>query len=165
MVDLWVTVPPVYARNPYKYIMGCFAQATGYPPPMPHFATGFWHSKNRYRSQDEVLEAAHKYHALGIQPSVIAIDYLHWEHFGDFSFNPVCWPDPSAMVQELQQMGIHVMVSVWPFVQSQATVSREFNSTSGPSVNYEPMRNAGLLVRQLYCTKTSFCRCDCISRG
>jgi len=35
---------------------------------------------------------------------------------GEWKFDPVCWPDPSAMVRELEALGIKVMVSVWPTV-------------------------------------------------
>jgi hypothetical protein len=45
---------------------------------MPHWATGLWHSRNRYRSQAELLDAARHYRHLNITLSVIAIDFLHW---------------------------------------------------------------------------------------
>jgi alpha-D-xyloside xylohydrolase len=78
--------------------------------------------------------------------STIVIDYLHWEHFGDFALNPACWPDPAAMVQELDALGIRVMVSIWPFVQSDTTNGSDYNA-SGASVNFAPMRDGGMLVR------------------
>lgn len=63
---------------------------------------------------------------------------LHWEHFGDFALNPKCWPDPAAMVKELDSMGIRAMISVWPFVQGGSVYGHDYNA-SGPSVNFEPM--------------------------
>ena len=71
---------------------------------------------------------------------------LHWEHFGDFALNPKCWPDPAAMVKELDSMGIRAMISVWPFVQGGSVYGHDYNA-SGPSVNFEPMHAKGLLVR------------------
>ena len=44
------------------------------------------------------------------------IDYFHWEKQGDWKFDPVYWPDPDAMIQELKEMGVELMVSVWPTV-------------------------------------------------
>lgn len=114
---------------------------------MPHWATGLWHSRNRYRSQAELLDAARHYHRLHIPLSVIAIDFLHWEHFGDFAFDPACWPDPQAMVDELHAMGVRPMVSVWPFVQAARTSSHEFNSSAGASRNFAAMRDGGMLTR------------------
>ena len=95
-----------------------FAEATGPPPEIPEFATGFWQCKNRYRSQNERLAVAREYKKRQLPISVIVIDYLHWEHFGDFALNPKCWPDPAAMVKELDSMDIRVMISIWPFIQS-----------------------------------------------
>lgn len=101
LVDVWVTVAPQDAQNHFHSLMTHFAAATGGPPLMPYWATGLWHSKNRYRSQAELLQAARHYHALHIPLSVIAIDFLHWKHFGDFAFDEACWPDPRAMVRVL----------------------------------------------------------------
>ena len=40
---------------------------------------------------------------------------MHWVNLGDWTFNPACWPDPQGMVDELQTLGIEVMVTFWPF--------------------------------------------------
>ena len=53
---------------------------------------------------------------------------------GDYRFDPEFFPDPEAMVRELDEMGIALMVSVWP----QIALTSE---------NYEEMRERGLLVR------------------
>ena len=47
---------------------------------------------------------------------MIVSDFFHWEHLGDWSFDPSEWPDPVAMVNELKAMGTELMVSVWPSV-------------------------------------------------
>lgn len=59
VLDFWVTAAPA-AGNPFKSMLGEFADVTGHPPPMPDFATGFWQCKNRYRSQEELLATAHE---------------------------------------------------------------------------------------------------------
>jgi alpha-D-xyloside xylohydrolase len=65
---------------------------------------------------------------------VIVIDYFHWTAQGDWQFDPRDWPDPDAMVEELDEMGVRVMVSIWPSV---TTYSKNFNE----------MTQRGLLVR------------------
>ena len=65
---------------------------------------------------------------------MIVIDYFHWPLQGDWRFDPKYWPDPDAMVRELKDMGIELMVSIWP------TVDRR-------SENYEEMLEKGYLVR------------------
>merc|ERR1712166_96557 len=155
VLDFWVTTGSICATdpscsgtdsNPYKQLMSSFADVTGHPPAMPHFATGFWQCKNRCRSQEELLSVAREYKARQLPISTIVIDYLHWEHFGDFSLNPQCWPDPKAMVTELDGMGIRVMISIWPFVQSGSVHGNDYNA-SGASTNFQPMLDGGMLVR------------------
>jgi alpha-D-xyloside xylohydrolase len=114
-------------------IMERYAEATGKPPAFPEWAAGFWQSKNRYTSQDEVLEIAREYKKRGVPLSVIVIDYFYWTSMGSFDWQPEAWPDPGAMVDELARMGIKVVISVWPGI-------------SAKSRNFDEMMKNGLLV-------------------
>lgn len=114
-------------------VMSSYAAATGTPPPMPEYAAGFWQSKLRYRSQEELLEVAREYKRRGLPISVIVIDFFHWTHMGDWKFDPEQWPDPAGMVKELKSMGIETMVSIWPTV-------------TADSENFERMQREGLLL-------------------
>jgi alpha-D-xyloside xylohydrolase len=127
-IDYWVTT----GDGPGQ-ILRHYADATGHAPELPEWAAGFWQSKLRYRNQEELLAVAREYRRLGLPLAVIVADYYHWTHLGDWRFDPVDWPDPRAMVDELATMGTRLMVSVWP-------------SLSPLSDNYAPMRDAGLLV-------------------
>ena len=40
------------------------------------------------------------------------IDFFHWPKQGEWKFDPVYWPDPDAMVQELKDMGIELMAFI-----------------------------------------------------
>ena len=122
------------AATPYPSLAAQLVAAIGRPSDLPTFATGFWQCKLRYRSQAELLAAAQGYIDRALPISVIVIDYLHWNAFGDWAFNQTCWPDPSAMVAELRAQGIEVMVSVWPQVEP--------GSTHAPA-----MRAGNLLIR------------------
>jgi alpha-D-xyloside xylohydrolase len=66
--------------------------------------------------------------------SAIVCDFFHWTLQGDWKFDPACWPDPAAMVQELAKKGVHVIVSVWP------TVNRL-------SANFVAMQKQGYILR------------------
>jgi len=96
-------------------IMHSYVDAVGHIPMMPEWATGYWHSKNRYHTQTELLEVAQGFHNRSIPVDVIVIDWFHWKTMGDWSFNSRDWPDPKSMVDQLAAMGMQVMVSVWPF--------------------------------------------------
>ncbi|MFG1806812.1 TIM-barrel domain-containing protein [Streptomyces sp. NPDC049040] len=127
-LDYWLTA----GRTPAD-ILGHYAGATGRAPAFPHWASGLWQSKLRYRNQAEVLDVAREYARRGLPLSVIVIDYLHWRNLGDWDFDRRDWPDPRGMVEELREMGVEVAVSVWP-------------SVSPLSEGYAQLRDAGQLV-------------------
>jgi alpha-D-xyloside xylohydrolase len=126
--DYWITA----AAEPAAAVRA-YAEVTGRPPMLPEWASGFWQCKLRYKTQDELLAVAREYKRRGLPISVIVIDYFHWTQQGDWKFDPDEWPDPAAMVAELDQLGIKVMVSVWPTVNP-------------ASENYAEMSELGYLV-------------------
>jgi len=128
-LDYWIT-----ADDTPKDIIRNYTEVTGRAPKFPENALGLWQCKLRYRTQDEVLEVAREYKRRGIPLDVIVIDFFHWIRQGDWSFDPQYWPDPQAMMNELKEMGVRCMVSVWP------TVDRK-------SVNFHEMFEKGMLIR------------------
>ena len=130
-IDYWVTTGPTPAE-----IVSRYARVTGLPPMLPEWASGFWQSKLRYRNQDELLEVAREYKRRGLPLSVIVCDYFHWTRQGEWRFDPAEWPDPQAMVDELRELGVELMVSVWPTVNPN-------------SENYAEMDRRGFLVRNM----------------
>jgi alpha-D-xyloside xylohydrolase len=127
--DYWVTAgsrPAEILRN--------YADATGHAPELPEWAAGFWQSKLRYRTQEELLSVAREHHRRGLPLSVIVCDFFHWTRMGEWRFDPAEWPDPAAMVRELDAMGVKLMVSVWPTVNVEADT-------------FAQMRDSGYLVR------------------
>ncbi|PWG63644.1 TIM-barrel domain-containing protein [Bifidobacterium callitrichidarum] len=128
-IDYWVTV----GETP-SAIMEHYADATGHAPAMPEWGLGFWQCKLRYWNQNQLLEVARGFKKRGIPLDLIVIDFFHWPYMGDFRFEKEFWPDPKAMCDELHDMGVKVMVSVWP----QVAISSE---------NYAEMKANNLLVR------------------
>ncbi|HVM62647.1 MAG TPA: TIM-barrel domain-containing protein [Verrucomicrobiae bacterium] len=124
----------VMTGDGYAGILERYADLTGHAPPLPAWAAGFWQSKLRYKTQDELLAVAREHQRRGLPLSVIAVDYFHWTKMGEWKFDPSCWPDPAAMARELEQLGVKLIVSVWP------TVNPE-------SENYAELDRRGLLVR------------------
>lgn len=128
-MDYWIT-----AADTPRQILGAYMEATGKPPMMPDYALGLWQCKLRYRTQSELLEVAREYKRRGLNLSVIVIDFFHWTNQGDWRFDPRDWPDVRAMTDELHAMGIRLMVSIWPTVDSRTE-------------NFRIMSERGLLVQ------------------
>ncbi len=103
-----------------------YADLTGKSPKMPEYATGFWQSKLRYYSQEDLLSVAREYKKRKLPISVIVADFYHWPVTGDWKFNEELWPDPKAMVEELDSMNIKLLVSVWPTLAENSENYTEF---------------------------------------
>jgi alpha-D-xyloside xylohydrolase len=112
----YVVISPQDEANPFPSIMTRYAELTGFSPAMPEWASGFWQCKLRYSSQEELLGVAREYKRRGLPLSVIVVDFFHWRQQGDWSFDPEKWPDPQGMANELEAMGVKLMVSIWPTV-------------------------------------------------
>ena len=137
-MDYWIVAGDTPAE-----IEEAYAAATGKVPMMPEYAMGFWQCKLRYRTQEELLEVAREYKRRNLPLSVIVVDFFHWTNQGDWKFDPAYWPDPKGMVEELRQMGVELMVSVWPTVQTE-------------SENYGRMLERGYLLRSDRGVRTQF---------
>ena len=127
-IDYWIC-----AGDSPAEIEETYAKVTGTVPMMPEFGMGFWQCKLRYQTQDEILKVAREYYRRKIPVDVIVVDFFHWPQQGDWTFDKDYWPDPEGMIRELNEMGMKLMVSVWP------TVDRN-------SVHFEEMKDRGLLV-------------------
>ena len=108
-MDYWICAGDTPAEIESQY-----ADAVGHAPAMPEYGLGFWQCKLRYWNQEQLLEVAREYYRRKIPVDVIVVDFFHWPHMGDFRFDEEFWPDPEAMVKELESMGMKLMVSIWP---------------------------------------------------
>jgi alpha-D-xyloside xylohydrolase len=139
----------VVAGDSPSDIIERYVSATGRPPLLPEWALGFWQSKLRYRTQAELLEVAREYKRRNLPISVIVADYFHWTMMGEWKFNPVEWPDPKALVDELKDMGIELMVSVWPTVNVNSENFKEMNE-NGLLVQADRNINAFMTIQDRY---------------
>lgn len=129
VLDYWVVAGDTPAE-----IEEVYASVTGKVPMMPEYGLGFWQCKLRYQTQEELLEVAREYKRRNLPIDLIVIDFFHWAKQGEWKFDPVYWPNPKAMVQELKEMGIELMVSIWPTVDKTCE-------------NYKEMLEKGYLIR------------------
>lgn len=132
-LDYFITAGDTPAEIEAQYSL-----ATGRTPMMPEYGMGYWQCKLRYRNQEELLAVAREHKKRGLPMDAIVIDFFHWTRQGDFRFEPRDWPDPAAMVKELKELGIELVVSVWPTIDEQSS-------------NYGVMAENGYLVNADRC--------------
>jgi len=89
-----------------------YRNLTGHTPLFPKWAYGFFQSKDRYVSQQEVLDVAKRYRAEHIPLDGIVQDWFWWQKEGDPVFNNN-FPDVRGELKTLHDEHVHAMLSVW----------------------------------------------------
>lgn len=89
---------------------------TGQAPLMPKWLFGYTQSKERYATQEELLEVLREYRRRKVPVDQIVQDWSYWpeDTWSDKSFDASRYPDPQAMCREVHDLHAHVMISVWP---------------------------------------------------
>jgi Alpha-glucosidases, family 31 of glycosyl hydrolases len=115
--------------NPDNVISG-YRTLTGKAPIMPKWAMGFWQSRERYKSQDELLGVVKEYRKRNIPLDNIVLDWSYWpvDSWGSHEFNPEFFPDPAGMVSQVHDLHAKIMISVWPKFYMTTDHFKEFDS-------------------------------------
>ena len=119
----------VFAGNADQ-IISSYRNLTGKVPAMPDWAFGYIHCRERYDSQKELLENAHRLKDEGYHTSVIVQDWQWWGKYGwnAMQFDEGKYPDPKAMTDELHSMDMKLMLSVWSKIDKNSEVGRQMNA-------------------------------------
>jgi len=106
----------VYGASIDEVIRG-YRYLTGKAPIVPKWALGFWQSRERYRSQNEILSTVKTFREKDIPLDNIVMDWQYWKpnEWGSQDFDPSRFSDPKGMIDTLHNMyHAHFMISVWP---------------------------------------------------
>lgn len=89
---------------------------TGHAVMLPRWAFGYVQSKERYKTQEEILETAAEFKKRDLPLGCIVLDWLSWEDgkWGNKIFDKSRFPDAKAMVEQLHAQGTAFMISIWP---------------------------------------------------
>ena len=111
---------------------------TGKAVMLPKWAFGYIQSKERYKTQQEILTTAAEFKKRQIPVSCLVLDWHSWEEgkWGNKIFDKSRFPEAKAMVEQLHRDNIAFMISVWP------------NMNRGTENNAE-MAQAGKLLMNL----------------
>lgn len=93
-------------------ILHQYRTMTGHTPMLPEWAYGYFQSKDRYTSLDQILQIAGRYHAENIPLDTMVQDWFWWKHEGDPVFNSN-YHDVPADLTKLHDEHVHAMISVW----------------------------------------------------
>jgi alpha-D-xyloside xylohydrolase len=96
-------------------VIAGYRALTGQATLLPDWAFGFWQSKNKYNTQDEVLQTVAEFRRRHIPMDAIVQDWQYWpiDKWGDYEFEASRYPDPDAMITGVHDAQAHLMISVW----------------------------------------------------
>ncbi|MGD2135282.1 MAG: glycoside hydrolase family 31 protein, partial [Gemmatimonadales bacterium] len=110
-------------------VIAGYRELTGPAVMLPRWAYGFWQSRQRYTTQEELLDVLREYRRRHIPIDNIVQDWFYWREsqWGSHEFDPERFPDPRAMVEEVHRRNAQVMISVWPKFYPTTEHYREFD--------------------------------------
>ena len=108
-------------------VIASYRYLTGECPPMPTWALGYIHCRERFHSSDEILQTAKRFRKEEMPISVIVQDWQYWGKYGwnSMQFDEQYYPNPKALTDSLHQMDIRLMVSVWSKIDKNSEVGRQ----------------------------------------
>lgn len=91
---------------------------TGQAPMFPLWTFGYWQSRERYASQDELTEVVRKYREQKVPLDGIIQDWRYWgddhTYWNAAEFLSPQFPDPKKMLADVHRLNAHAIISVWP---------------------------------------------------
>lgn len=103
---------------------------TGDAPMFPLWTFGYWQSKERYKSQTELVNVVEKYRELNVPLDGIIQD---WQYWGDnylwnaMDFLNPEYPHPQKMIDDIHKLNAHIIISIWASFGPQTKQYRELN--------------------------------------
>lgn len=107
----------VCGKNMDDVVAG-YRELTGNVPMFGKWVYGFWQSKERYKSFDELKAVVKEYRRRKIPLDNIVQDWEYWgdkPHWNSLKFHPENFAHPKQVIEELHtQDHVRLMLSVWP---------------------------------------------------
>ena len=119
---------------------------TGQAPMFPLWTYGYWQSKERYKSQKEVVDVVRKYRELGIPLDGIIQDWQYWGHnylWNAMDFQNPTFNHPQKMIEDVHAMNAHMAISIWSSFGPMTKPYRELDK-KGMLFNFTTWPQSGL---------------------
>ncbi|MCB8948608.1 MAG: DUF5110 domain-containing protein [Ardenticatenaceae bacterium] len=87
---------------------------------LPKWAFGYVQSKERYVSQEELVDIVTEYRKRQLPLDCIVLDWQSWPNdlWGQKTLDPVRFPDPCQMMTDIHGLNARLMVSIWPIMRA-----------------------------------------------
>ena len=110
-------------------VIAGYRHLTGKSVMLPKWAYGFWQSRERYKTSDEIIENLKEYRDRKIPIDNIVLDWSYWpeDAWGSQNFDKQYFPDPKALVDKVHDMHAQIMISVWPKFYPTTDTYKELN--------------------------------------
>lgn len=111
-------------------IIASYRQLSGAAPMMPIWSLGYIHCRERYKSQNEIIENLTEFRNRKLPMDLIVQDWQYWGKYGwnAMQFDEKDYPDPAKMVRDIHQMNARFMVSVWSRIDQKSDLGKEFTA-------------------------------------
>jgi alpha-D-xyloside xylohydrolase len=97
-------------------VISCMRDLTGQVPMFPLWTYGYFQSKERYKSQDELLDVVKKYRQLGVPFDGIIQDWQYWGCnylWNAMEFLNADFYNPQKMINDVHNLNAHMLISIW----------------------------------------------------
>lgn len=105
----------MYGGNADGVVAG-MRELTGQVPMFPLWTYGFWQSKERYKTQDELVGIVRQYRELGVPLDGIIQDWQYWGSnytWNAMDFLSSGFYNPRKMMDDIHGMNAKAMISIW----------------------------------------------------
>ena len=104
------------AGQNFDDIISGYRTLTGKASLYPKWVLGFWQSRERYKSSQDIEQTLAEFRNRRIPIDNIVQDWNYWklENWGDHTFEAERYPNPQAMLDSVHAMHGRFMISVWP---------------------------------------------------
>ena len=112
-------------------VISCMRTLTGQVPMFPLWTYGFWQSKERYKSQEELLGVVKKYRSMEVPLDGIIQDWQYWGNnylWNAMDFLNPGFPNAKKMINDVHNMNAHMIISIWNSFGPKTKQYRELDS-------------------------------------
>jgi alpha-D-xyloside xylohydrolase len=123
-------------------VIAGYRRLTGSAPMPPKAALGFFMSKERYATQERLVEVVRNFRKEGFPIDIIVQDWQYWGGSSDGTWSGMIWdetryPDPAALTRTLHdELHVKLMCSIWPSIGNDTDLGRELDAKG---LRFEPL--------------------------